>query len=113
MVRKSGIAMATPRLIVDQVTVRLECLETGVDFEPLGTGVLAACCLSLQECQRVTGFDPLPLVANACFEATNIANFSKNEHWRGYTKEDSITSEAQLPGAVNSRVGTPSLRRAN
>jgi hypothetical protein len=35
MVRKSGIAMATPRLIVDYVTVRLECLETGVDFDPL------------------------------------------------------------------------------
>jgi hypothetical protein len=36
MVRKSGIVMATPRSIVDLVTVRLECLETGVDFEALG-----------------------------------------------------------------------------
>ena len=36
MVRKGGIVMATPRSIVDQVTVRLECLETGVDFEPPG-----------------------------------------------------------------------------
>jgi hypothetical protein len=41
MVRKSGIAMATRRSIVDQVTVRLECLETGVDFEPPGGRVLA------------------------------------------------------------------------
>jgi hypothetical protein len=36
MVRKSGIDMATPRSIVDQVTARSECLETGVDFEPPG-----------------------------------------------------------------------------
>jgi hypothetical protein len=36
MVRKSGIVMATPRSIVDLVTVRLESLEAGVDFESLG-----------------------------------------------------------------------------
>src|SRR6202789_2792705 len=35
MVRKSGIAMATPRSIVDQVT-GFECLEAGVDLEPPG-----------------------------------------------------------------------------
>jgi hypothetical protein len=33
--RKSGVAMATPRSIVDQVTVRLDCQETVVDFDPL------------------------------------------------------------------------------
>jgi hypothetical protein len=32
--RKSGVAMATSRSIVDQVTVRLECQETGDDFDP-------------------------------------------------------------------------------
>jgi|SRR6185312_1743522 len=41
MVRKSGIVMATPRSMVDLVTVRLECLEAGVDFESLGAPVLA------------------------------------------------------------------------
>ena len=33
--RKSGVAVATPRSIVDQVTVRLECQETGAGFDPL------------------------------------------------------------------------------
>jgi len=35
MVRKSGIAMATPRSIVNQV-IGPERLETGVDLEPPG-----------------------------------------------------------------------------
>jgi hypothetical protein len=39
MIRKSGIVMATPRSIVDLVTVRLECLEAGVD---LGGGPVLA-----------------------------------------------------------------------
>jgi hypothetical protein len=38
MVRKSGIVMATPRSIVDLVTVRLESLEAGVDCESLEGG---------------------------------------------------------------------------
>jgi hypothetical protein len=33
--RKSGVAMATPCSIVDQVAVRLECQEQGDDFDPL------------------------------------------------------------------------------
>jgi hypothetical protein len=48
---------------------------------------------SLPRLQRVTSklpkllvfshsFDPLPPIVNGCFEATKIANFPKNKHWR-------------------------------
>jgi hypothetical protein len=45
---------------------------------------------------RTTGADPLLPVVNDGFEATKIANFPKNEHWRGRPTADSIAYETYL-----------------
>jgi hypothetical protein len=49
-----------------------------------------------QHGKPMSRLDPLPSVVNGRFEATKIANFPKNEHWRRRAIEDSIPCQTYL-----------------
>jgi hypothetical protein len=66
---KSGIAMATPRSIVDQVTVCLERQETGDEFDSLRDQRCSATAQRRQDGQSSARVDPfLPLTTDSYAE---------------------------------------------
>ena len=64
--RKSGVAMVTPHSIVDEVTVRLDCQEIGVDFDPLRDRYCRNRPHDCTSCRALLIASPTTANANAC-----------------------------------------------